>query len=192
MVAIIHGMIHCGGCSRPMALRIAICVHCEWKNPYAGMTEEEVSEIGSEKRKLSTARDSGDWSEVPLDVIQRKAANIILTTSFFVAQREIEKEIEVLTAECVYGMNIFKDFLAGVRDIFGGRSAATQKVLRDARVTVLGELKREALMVGADAVIGIDIDYQELSGGGKLGMLMIVASGTAVKLKPIEEADASS
>ena len=175
-----------------MALRIAICVHCEWKNPYAGMTEEEASEFGSENRKLSTARDSGDWGEVPLDVIQREAANIILTTSFLVAQREIEKEIEVLTAECVYGMNIFRDIFAGFRDLFGGRSAATQKVLRDARTTVLGELKREALIVGADAVIGIDIDYQELSGGGKLGMLMIVASGTAVKLKPVEEADASS
>ena len=63
------------------------------------------------------------------------------------------------------------------------RSAASQKVLRDARKTALAELRREALMVGADAVIAIDLDYQELSGGGKSGMLMIVASGTAVRLK---------
>ena len=81
-------------------------------------------------------------------------------------------------------MNIFRDFFAGIRDIFGGRSAATQTVLRDARKAALSELRREALMVGGDAVIAIDLDYQELSGGGKNGMLMIVASGTAIKLKP--------
>ena len=63
----------------------------------------------------------------------------------------------------------------------GGQS--TQMVLRDARLTALKELRREALMVGADAVIAMDLDYQELSGGGKGGMLMIVASGTAVAVK---------
>ncbi len=133
-------------------------------------------------KKLEEAIKLGDWSNVPRSGIDSAAADIILTTSYLVAGREIESEIEILTAECVFGMNIFKDFLAGVRDIFGGRSAATQKVLRDARRVVLTELRREALMVGGDAVIAIDLDYQELSGGGKLGMLMIVASGTAVRL----------
>ena len=82
-------------------------------------------------------------------------------------------------------MNIFRDFFASVSDIFGGRSGATQKVLRDARRTVLAELKREALTVGADAVIGVDLDYSEFSGKMK-SMLFLVASGTAVKLKPQE------
>ena len=130
---------------------------------------------------LQSAISTGDWSEVPLNLIEAHAAEIILTTSFFVAQKEIEQEIEVITAECVFGMNIFRDVFAGIRDIVGGRSKASQKLLRDARRTAMGELRREALMVGADAVIGIDLDYQELSGTGKGGMLMVVASGTAVK-----------
>ncbi|MEY8211058.1 MAG: YbjQ family protein, partial [Gammaproteobacteria bacterium] len=86
------------------------------------------------------------------------------------ANREIDHEIEVITAECVFGMNIFRDLFAGIRDIFGGRSEASQKVLRDARQTCLHELKLEAKKLGADAIIGIDLDYQEFSGKGK-GML---------------------
>ena len=120
---------------------------------------------------------------MPYQVITHFAADIILTTSFSIANREIEREIEIVSAECAFGMNIFRDFFASVTDIVGGRSGATQNVLRDARTTALKELKREALMVGADAVIGVDLDYSEFSGQGK-GMLFLVASGTAVKLKP--------
>ena len=76
-----------------------------------------------------------------------------------------------------------KPLFAAFRDFFGGRSKAVQDTLRDARRTVLAELRKEALMVGADAVIAIDLDYQEISGGQKHGMLMLVASGTAVKVK---------
>ena len=112
--------------------------------------------------------------------------NIILTTAPTVANRGIDHEIEVITAECVFGMNIFRDLFAGFRDVFGGRSQASQKVLRDSRKTCLDELKMEAAEVGADAIIGIDLDYQEFSGKGK-GMLFLVASGTAVKLKPESE-----
>ncbi|MAU41238.1 MAG: hypothetical protein CMF31_06420 [Kordiimonas sp.] len=110
------------------------------------------------------------------------ADEVILTTSYVVAGREIEREIEVITAECVFGMNIIRDFFNSVRDILGGRSGSTQDVLRDARKTALQELRNEAASLGADAVIAIDLDYHEMSGGNKNGMLMIVASGTAVKL----------
>lgn len=122
------------------------------------------------------------YAQLPLSEVNRLASNIILTTSFFVSGSEIESEIEIITAECVYGMNVFKDIFAGLRDFFGGRSQSMQEALRDARKTSLAELRREALMVGADAVIGIDLDYSEIS-GGKKAMLMLVASGTAVKLK---------
>lgn len=108
---------------------------------------------------------------------------IILTTGYTVPNQEIDRIVEVVTAECVFGMNVFRDFFAGIRDIFGGRSEATQKVLRDARRTCLDELRKEAAEVGADAVVGVDLDYSEISGGGKSGMLFLVASGTAVKLK---------
>jgi len=83
-------------------------------------------------------------------------------------------------------MNIFKDIFAAVRDVVGGRSDASEKVLKDLKATCLTELKEEAYKVGADAVLGIDLDYSEFSGGGK-SMLFLVASGTAVKI--IEDAE---
>ena len=108
--------------------------------------------------------------------------NVILTTGYEVSGYSIEREIDVITAECAYGMNIFKDFFAAIRDVVGGRSEATENILRDARETALAELRMEAVRVGGDAVIAIDLDYHELSGGGKNGMLLVVASGTAVSI----------
>mgnify|MGYP001315560402 CR=1 FL=1 len=105
---------------------------------------------------------------------------IILTTVTSVDNNRPYKEIEVITAECVFGMNIFRDLFAGFSDAFGGRSKASQKVLRDLRKTCLEELRHEAYVLNADAVIGVDLDYSEFSGGGK-SMLFLVASGTAVK-----------
>ena len=94
---------------------------------------------------------------------------------------KIIKRIEIVTAEVAYGMNIFKDLFAGVRDIVGGRSEAAQKTMRDARRTALYELKKEAHSVGANAVVGVDLDYVELSSGSN--MVMLVASGTAVVIE---------
>ena len=73
---------------------------------------------------------------------------------------------------------MFKDLFAGVRDIVGGRSKAVQNTLRDSRRTALYELKKEAYEVGANAVVGVDLDYMEMSSGGS--MVLLVASGTAV------------
>jgi uncharacterized protein YbjQ (UPF0145 family) len=96
----------------------------------------------------------------------------------------VTQRLEIITAECVYGMNLFRDMFSSIRDIVGGRSGASQKVLRDARKTCLTELRREALISGADAVIGVDLDYSEISGDGK-SMLLVVASGTAVKIQTL-------
>ena len=134
-------------------------------------------------QKLVEAQESGDFSVMSSQEIAAVTSNIILTTAFEVPNKKIDHVVEVVSAECVYGMHIFKDFFAGVRDVFGGRSKAIQDTLRDARKTALAELRREALMVGADAIIGVALDYHEVSGGGKNGMIMLVASGTAVKLK---------
>ncbi len=111
----------------------------------------------------------------------RSADEIILTTSHAVAGQTIVKEIDVITAQCAYGMNVFRDFMAGIRDFVGGRSKSVEKVLADARVAVLADLRAEAAAVGADAVISMDLDYHELTGGGKSGMLLVVATGTAVR-----------
>ena len=102
----------------------------------------------------------------------------IMLTTETAPNINITERIEVITAECAFGMNIFKDLFAAVRDIVGGRSEAVQKTLRDSRKTVLYELKKVAHRVGANAVVGIDLDYMELSTGGS--MILMVASGTAV------------
>jgi uncharacterized protein YbjQ (UPF0145 family) len=118
-----------------------------------------------------------------------KLSSIILTTVSSLSNSPKYQELEIITAECVYGMNLFRDVFASFSDIFGGRSGASQKVLRDLRKTCLEELRNEAYEIGADAVIGVDLDYSEFSGEGK-SMLFLVASGTAVKfLDEPDEAD---
>jgi uncharacterized protein YbjQ (UPF0145 family) len=113
---------------------------------------------------------------------ENKAINSILLTTETAPNLNITKRIEIITAECAFGMNIFKDLFAGIRDIVGGRSEAVQKTMRDARRTALFELKREAYLVGANAVVGVDLDYTEIS--AKSNMIMLVASGTAVIIEP--------
>jgi len=110
-----------------------------------------------------------------------KKIEAILLTTETAPNLNITKRIEIVTAECAFGMNIFKDLFAGVRDIVGGRSEAVQKTMRDSRKTVLYELKKEAYEVGANAVVGVDLDYVEMSSVGS--MVMLVASGTAVVIE---------
>ena len=106
---------------------------------------------------------------------------IMLTTSSHLEGYRVTEHIDIVSAECVFGMNVFKDMFAGVRDFFGGRNKSSQSALRDARIACLDELREEAAQMGANAVIGIDLDYSEISGGGK-SMLFLVATGTAVKV----------
>ena len=150
------------------------------------MSDEELTPREQEELE-ELALKTGQYGELEIqdENIQKKierninVEKVILTTAYVVSNREIDHEIEVITSECVYGMNVFRDVFAAARNIFGGRSDATQKVLNDLRETCLYELKALAYEKGADAVIAIDLDYSEFSGG----MLFLVASGTAVKLK---------
>lgn len=109
------------------------------------------------------------------------AKDVILTTASAIEGYSVIKTIDIITSECAFGMNVFRDFFAAWTDFFGGRSAATQKVLRDARIACLTQLREEAVSRGANAVIAVDLDYSEFSGKGK-SMLFLVASGTAVKV----------
>lgn len=86
----------------------------------------------------------------------------------------------IVTGEAIIGANLFKDIFAGLRDIVGGRSASYEKVLREAKDNALSELETQAKARGADAVIAIDLDYETIGNSGS--MLMVSASGTAVKL----------
>ncbi|GBD01261.1 hypothetical protein HRbin18_00982 [bacterium HR18] len=86
----------------------------------------------------------------------------------------------IVTGEAILGANIFRDFFAGIRDIVGGRSAAYEKELRKAREVAFAEMEAQARQLGANAIVGIDIDYETLSVGGGGNMLMVSVSGTAV------------
>ena len=104
---------------------------------------------------------------------------MIQTTTPSVEGRTIAEYLGVVTGEAILGANIFKDLFAGVRDIVGGRSGAYEEELRRAREIAMQELAAEATARGADAVVGIDLDYETVGQGS---MLMVTASGTAVRL----------
>lgn len=105
---------------------------------------------------------------------------MIITTTHGVDGRPVKAYLGIVTGEAIVGANVFKDLFAGIRDIVGGRSGSYEKELRKARRIALEELDAEANRLGADAVIGVDLDYEVLGQGN--GMLMVTASGTAVKL----------
>ena len=134
--------------------------------------------FGKSDEKIQELIDDKKFDELPIEVIDELGKELIVTTEMTLSGYTVTQRIDIVTAECVFGMNMFRDMFASVRDIFGGRSAASQKVLRDARHTCLTEIRREALMVGANAVIAVDLDYSEISGDGK-SMLLVVTTGTA-------------
>lgn len=103
---------------------------------------------------------------------------MLITTTPTIQGAEITSYYGIVTGEAILGANIFKDFFAGIRDIVGGRSAAYEEELRSARDTAIDEMAMEAEALGANAVVGVDLDYEVL--GQANGMLMVSASGTAV------------
>jgi len=105
---------------------------------------------------------------------------MITSTTPGVAGREIRETLGVVSGEAIVGAHIFKDLFAGIRNVIGGRAGSYEKTLREARDIAIQEMCDEARSKGADAVIGIDLDYETL--GADNGMLMVTAAGTAVKL----------
>ncbi|MDB5661115.1 MAG: hypothetical protein JWS10_3730 [Cypionkella sp.] len=166
-------MAACTQCDQRLALlerKTGICFVCAEKNrnPTSAAPKQfpdltSLNTASLERRKLDEALSA-----------------IILTTESS-HNLAISERIEIITAECVLGMNIFKDIGSSIRDLVGGRNESYQNALKDARKAVLLELRREAFQVGADAVVAVDLDYSEISGGGK-SMIFLVASGTAVRL----------
>ena len=103
---------------------------------------------------------------------------MILTTTPVIEGRTIKEYKGVVTGETIIGANFFKDFLAGIRDFVGGRSGSYEKVLREAKDTSMQEMMERAQDLGANSIVGIDIDYETI--GEKNSMLMVATSGTAV------------
>lgn len=133
---------------------------------------------------------AGPWGITAVEVehtpnIEKKLKDILVSTTPCLEGYRVTKTIDIVSAECVFGMNIFKDFFMGLTDLFGGRSGSAQEILRTARVKCLQELRIEALNNGANAIIGVDLDYSEISGKGT-NMLFLVATGTAVIVEKIQ------
>ncbi len=103
---------------------------------------------------------------------------MIITTTHNVEGRTIERYLGLVAGEAIMGANVIRDLLASVTDIVGGRSGAYEAKLNQARTIAVDEMIDKARRLGADAVVGIDIDYEVI----REGMLMVAASGTAVKL----------
>jgi len=140
-----------------------LCYDCFYKEDAARLKAEREAEESAAKE-----------TRAAIDAV-------MITTETAAPDLKIAARLGIVTAECAFGMNLFKDIFAVGRDIFGGRAASIQNALKDARNTALDELRLEASKLGANAVIAVDLDYSEISGGGK-SMLFLVATGTAVRL----------
>jgi uncharacterized protein YbjQ (UPF0145 family) len=104
---------------------------------------------------------------------------MLLTTTSQISGKEITEYKGIVNGEVILGANVFRDILASIRDFIGGRSAAYEEVLKKAKEEALHEMQQEAKKLGANAIIGIDIDYEMIG----TGMLMVAISGTAVVIK---------
>lgn len=106
---------------------------------------------------------------------------MIVTTTDGIEGHAVAAYLGVVTGEAIMGTNVFRDMFAGIRDVVGGRSGAYEKEVRKAKELALEQMTDDAEALGADAVVGVDLDY-EMIGGDKKTLLMAIASGTAVKL----------
>ena len=106
---------------------------------------------------------------------------MLVTTTPIIEGKRIIHYYGIVSGETIIGANVFRDFLAGIRDFVGGRAGAYEEVLRQAKETAIKEMEEQAARLGANAVIGVDLDYE--TGGGSGSMLMVTATGTAVVIE---------
>ncbi|RKD61684.1 YbjQ family protein [Rhizobium sp. WW_1] len=167
-----------------------ICLGCELKKSN-GLTAPKGGEPA--KQGLRCTRCNGSYFLLPPDGVcdecrakeeSQRLKSIVLTTSIDIPRREIIEVVGIVATEVAIAQSVLKDFANSFRDIVGGRSGNVQNTLKEARQSCLAQLKKEAFELGADAVIAIDIDYNEAttSSGVTGGILFVAASGTAVKL----------
>ena len=105
---------------------------------------------------------------------------MIITSTDSVEGRRVTQYLGMVAGEAILGVNMFRDLFSGIRDIVGGRAGGYQNALRDAREAAFADLQESARALGADAIVGVDIDYEVL--GKENGMLMVSINGTAVRL----------
>jgi uncharacterized protein YbjQ (UPF0145 family) len=105
---------------------------------------------------------------------------LIITTTPTIEGSPVSQYLGIVSGETIISANIIKDFFAGIRDINSGRTGSYEKVLREAKESSLKEIEKMAIALGADAIVGLDLNYKTMGPNG--GMLMVTSSGTAVKL----------
>ena len=146
----------------------SVCLLCQKKYD----SESEIKEMLIEK--YAETVEQREISEKKEQIL----ADFILSTTPNIEGKSIESYLGIVGSQTMEGINIFKDIFSGVRNIVGGRSTALQEAMKKMRVTALNEIKDEAFNLGANAVVGIKIDFDEYSEG----MIMLSVSGTAVKV----------
>ena len=146
-----------------------VCLLCQKK--YG--SESEIKE--KLKEKYAESVEQNEINEKKEKIFK----NFILSTTPSIEGKSIESYMGIVGSQTMEGINIFKDIFSGVRNIVGGRSTALQEAMKKMRLTALNEIKEEAFNLGANAVVGIKIDFDEYSEG----MIMLSVSGTAVKFK---------
>ncbi|KAB5322464.1 YbjQ family protein [Bacteroides stercoris] len=104
---------------------------------------------------------------------------MLITTTSVIEGAKITRYYGIVSGETIIGANVFRDFFASIRDVVGGRSGSYEEVLREAKDTALREMQEQARLLGANAVIGVDLDYETVGGS----MLMVTACGTAVTVE---------
>ena len=105
---------------------------------------------------------------------------MLVTTTSTVEGRSVQQYLGIVNAQSIIGANIFKDIFAGLRDVFGGRSKTYERVLEEAKEDAMRELVERAQALGANGILGVDLDFETVGAGGS--MLMVIATGTAVRL----------
>ncbi|MEY3324825.1 MAG: hypothetical protein RLZ05_732 [Bacteroidota bacterium] len=105
---------------------------------------------------------------------------MILTTTASIEGRPVQDYLGVINAQSIIGANMFKDIFAGLRDLIGGRSKTYERVIEEAKEDAMRELTQKAQAMGANAVVGIDLDFETVGASGS--MLMVIATGTAVRI----------
>ena len=131
---------------------------------------------GTFKYKLIVG--GGGKSTIFATILTFNRNNMLTTTTPNIEGKRIIKYFGIVSGETIIGANLFRDLFASVRDIVGGRSSSYEEVLREAKNTALHEMEENAMRLGANAVVGIDLDFETVEGNSS--MLMVTASGTAV------------
>ena len=139
-----------------------------------------------EEAKLNIARETGDWTGVDPKLIRAEASKIIITTTPIVPGHIVTKVIDIVSADYAYAFGALFESIGGLaRNIIGsGKSGQTINFLKEGRSEVISTLRFRCLDIGATAIIGLTIDYEEFSGANNQGIIVITATGTAVSTKP--------